>query len=62
MSDKDVFSVLTVLVAACEQAVVELEELDPRRDLLLHQIEKTRDAAAGRRKATGPVRKGVPRA
>jgi len=45
MSDKDVFSVLTVLVAACEQAVVELEELDPRRDLLLHQIEKTRDAA-----------------
>jgi hypothetical protein len=46
VTDKDAFSILTVLIATCERAVAELEELDPRRDLLLHQIEKTRDAAA----------------
>jgi hypothetical protein len=46
VSDEDAFGALTVLVAVCERAAAELEELDPRRDLLLRQIEKTRDAAA----------------
>jgi hypothetical protein len=45
VSDEDALGALTVLVAVCDRAAAELEELDPRRDLLLHHIEKTRDAA-----------------
>jgi hypothetical protein len=45
VGDERAFAILTLLVAVCEQAVLELETLEARPDSLLEQIDKTRSAA-----------------
>lgn len=53
MPRETAFSALTLLVAACEQAVIELEDVEPEPSRLLELVRKTRDEAVevGRRLA-----------
>jgi hypothetical protein len=53
MPNEQAFAALTLVVAACEQALVELDGLDPRPALLVERLVATRDEAANVARSLG---------